>query len=165
MCLIFNKFFHTGEFDCFTGIKHTGVSFTYFSLTISYQSPFSFSSIHHHLHNRLTFISLKSLIPKSPFFLLLQILDHLTRWYFFLRLPPCQKNPSHLIHSPYVCFRNHKHRHMIHHGIREASIYQNGFPPLNRDPPCHTSNFSLASHFDPIRHMQSARGNRHPQIS
>jgi hypothetical protein len=66
--------------------------FTYLSLTISCQIPSLLSKYHHHLYKRLIFIFLRSLIPKPPFFLDLQTLFHLTRWYFFFNLPPCQKN-------------------------------------------------------------------------
>jgi hypothetical protein len=58
---------------------------------MSCRHPFSLSRAHHHLHSKLMFIFLKSLIPKPPFFLDLHIFFHWTRWYFFLILPPYQK--------------------------------------------------------------------------
>ena len=54
-------------------------------------SPSSFSSFHHHLQRRLTFIFLIFLIPKPPFFLLLHMVSHLTKCYFFFKALPLQR--------------------------------------------------------------------------
>ena len=58
---------------------------------MSCQRPFSISNFHHHLQSKLTFIFEMFLIPKPPFFFLLHMLVHLTRWYFLFLPPPCQR--------------------------------------------------------------------------
>jgi hypothetical protein len=73
MCLIFSRSVHTGESSimCFTDLILSWCK--YFSSIMSCQTPYSFSSLHHHLHRRLIFIFLISFIPRPPFFLLLHI--------------------------------------------------------------------------------------------
>lgn len=60
----------------------------YLCLMIVCHKPYSFSNFHHQLQSKLMFIFLKFLMPSPPFFLHVQIVSYLTRWYFFLTLPP-----------------------------------------------------------------------------
>jgi hypothetical protein len=91
MCLIFSRSVQTGESSilCFTDL--TPLCCKYFALTISCQTPCSFSSLHHHLHKKLIFIFMISLIHRPPFFLLLHITSQRMSLYFFFVLIPCQK--------------------------------------------------------------------------
>ena len=65
--------------------------FRYFFSIISCHTPSSLSNFHHHLQRKPIFILEIFLTPIPPFGLLLQMVSHLTRWYFLL-VPPCQKN-------------------------------------------------------------------------
>ena len=89
--LIWRKSFHIGESSILPLTVDTKSLERYFFWIICCQSPSSFLSFHHHLHSKLMFIFWISLMPSPLLFLLLQIVVHLARWYFLLRLPPCQK--------------------------------------------------------------------------
>ena len=91
MCLTLIKSCQTGESSslCFTVLMLWFLR--YFAFIISCHRPFSVSNFHYHLQSKLRFIFLRSFTPIPPFFLFLQITSHLTRWYFLLVPPPCQK--------------------------------------------------------------------------
>ena len=89
--LILNKTAQMGESFCLCFTVQTESLLRYWNFTISCHKPYCFSSFHHHLHKSLRFIFLMSFKPSPPFFLLLHILVHLTRWYFLFVWPPWQK--------------------------------------------------------------------------
>ena len=136
----FSKSFQTGELDCFLFTIETQDLLRYFFLTISCHIPSPFSSFHHHLQSRLMFIFLRSFIPSPPFSLVLQILLHLTRWYFLLSEPPCQKNLF-LITS--IFFRTvfgNNYIDMLYIGMLLRQTFRSlSLPPRDSESPFHPS--------------------------
>jgi len=60
----------------------------YFGMMISRHSPLSpLPNLHFHLPRKALLKQAKSLIPRSPLFLLLQIVSHLIQAIFFLHTP------------------------------------------------------------------------------
>jgi hypothetical protein len=74
----FSRSFHKGKLWGLYFKRDKLFVFIYFCLTISCQIPPLVSYFHHHLHNKLIFILLRSCTPRPPFFLGLIILAPLT---------------------------------------------------------------------------------------
>jgi hypothetical protein len=79
---------------------------------------------------------------KTFFFLLLHIFDHLTKWYFFFKLPPCQKNLLLNLYILSIFVLGIKNIDMWYiTELHRLELIRMVLPPLDRDPPCHTSKF------------------------
>ena len=135
-----------GELHAFLSNKEIKGYIMYFFFTISCHRPSPFSSLHHHLHSKLMFVFLRSLIPKPPFFFNLQISVHFTKCYFFLKLHPLAKKKNlFLITSIYFkivsgsMYKDMLYKEML---LRQA-FKRVGLPPRERVPPFQPSNLLL----------------------
>ena len=144
MSLTDRSWFQTGELVDFFLRRDIASFFIYFFLTISCQCPSFCSNFHHHLHNRLIFIFWRSFTPSPPFFFNWQTFFHLTRWYFFLVPPPCQKN---LFLITFIFFRivlGRRYIDMLYIGMLLRHAFSRvSLPPRDRTPPFQPSSLLL----------------------
>jgi hypothetical protein len=108
---------------------------------MSCHRPSSLSKAHHHLYSRLMFIFLKFLIPNPPFFFDLHILLHVIKWYFFFKLPPCQKNfliPLSILFITILGSRNMGMRYIVE--LMRLELIKVVLPAIGNEFPCQVSN-------------------------
>ena len=121
MGFTFNRSCQTGEMFGLSLTVLTVSSCKYFIFTILFHRPLSVSSFRHHLHRRLIFISRMFLIPNPPNFLLLLMISHLTRWYFFSTTLPEKGSPL-LIKLISCGLWKEIHRHVVYERIGKAGV-------------------------------------------
>lgn len=93
----------------------------YLAVTNFWHIPSTFSSFHHHLHNKLLLILYKILIPKPPSFLGWHIIFHLIIWYFFFKESPlCQKNFLLVLSEFSISLRQPCHKWYIYRPVTDA---------------------------------------------